>query len=461
MHLAVFCGEMRLALLGLVALTWMTGCATHGAKGRYSDFQDAAAPSALEQDGGGFGFWEEKDDFQILQQSAGLEEDTWHAVGETLETDDAQALWEALARTKTTLHNFGPRRSLVFVLRQLRAQDEDVPYAELLQRLRPFRSLVVMRPDGYLAGALTGRALQRMGMGRVELRDGKLMVGQFEIGAFYRDKGGVFYTVDDSLRHPGTMVGELGLERDWLNAALDGSEDALGELAQALAEFVTHPIRSLEGLQQLPAAVAALIASSPEYFARYGVRPLQEQIREAARLSTHLMMLYGSAAGMATRVGTAGVELPVLSLSAEGALSVEQVALPVGTTATALRAGAGAVYVLTEASKDSGGGTQSSGSVKGTGGGFKPFTEGNFRENLSRLTGQLPEDAHAHHVFPRKLIKDFNQAGIDIHDPKFGAWWARSSHLKNAAEYTQKWEEFFTRARTRDPSVRKRPGSKV
>jgi len=406
-------------VLALAAMAWMTGCAT--------------TPSALDQDGGGFGFWEQRDDFQLLQHSAGLEEDSWHQAGEELEIDDAQALWETLARRETTLHDFGPRRCFIFVLRQVLTRGEDVAYAELLQRVRPLRALVVMRPDGYLVGALTGKPLQRMGMGRVALRDGRLMVGSFEVGAFYRDRGGVFYTVDDSLRQPGIMVGELGLERDWFNAALDGSEDALGELAQALVQLVTEPIRSLEGLRQLPAAVASLIASSPEYFARYSTLPLQEQIREAARLSTHLMMLYGSAAGTATRVGTAGVRLPVLSVSAEGALAIEQVVLPVGTTATALGASSGAVYVLTQAPKE----------PEGHAGGFKPFTEGNFRENLARLTGELPAESHAHHVFPQKLAKEFGELSINVHDPKFGAWWGRSSHLKKAAEYTRKWEEFI------------------
>jgi hypothetical protein len=408
-------------LLALAALAWMTGCAT--------------TPSAFDQDGGGFGFWEQRDDFQLLQHSVGLEEDSWHEAGEQLELDDAQALWETLARRETTLHNFGPRRSLLFVLSQVLTGGEDMAYAELLQRVRPLRALVVMRPDGYLVGALTGKPLQRMGMGRVSLRDGRLMVGSFEVGAFYRDRGGVFYTVDDSLRQPGIMVGELGLERDWFNSALDGSEDALGELAQALVQLVTAPIGTLEGLKQLPAAVASLIASSPEYFARYATLPLQEQIREAARLSTHLMMLYGSAAGTATRVGTAGVRLPVLSVSAEGALAIEQVVLPVGTTATALGASSGAVYVLTQAPKD----------PEGHAGGFKPFTESNFRENLARLTGELPAESHAHHVFPQKFAREFSEMGINVHDPKYGAWWARSSHLKKAVEYTKKWEQFISR----------------
>ncbi|MFL5345943.1 MAG: hypothetical protein ACJ8AT_14225 [Hyalangium sp.] len=429
------------ALLALLALTWMTGCATSGAAGRHSTFRDEALPPEFAQGEGGSGFLGKRDDFQVLQQSVALEESSWHEAGEALETDDARELWKALTRTPTTLQSFGPRRTLFFLLREVLTRDEDVPYAELLQRIRPFHLLVVMRPDGYLVGALTGKPLQRMG--RVELREGRLMAGTFEVGAFYRDKGGVFYPVDDSLRTSGPLLGELGLEHDALNAALDGAQDALGELGLALAQFFTSPVRSIQGLQQLPSAVAALIASSPDYFARYSALPLQEQIREAARLSTHLLMLYGSAAGTAARVGTAGARLSVLSLSAEGTLAVENVVVPVGTTAVALGTGVGAIYVLMAPGKSSGEGGQDTGAEKEARGGFKSFTEGNFRENLARLTGRMPKEAHAHHVFPQQLAKRFQELGINIHDPRFGAWWDQSSHLKNAAAYTRKWVKFF------------------
>lgn len=424
-----------------MALMWMTGCTTSGAVGRHSTFRGEALPPEFAQGDGGSGFLWKRDDFEVLQQSAALEEDSRHEAGEALETDDARELWKVLTRTPTTLQNFGPRRTLFFLLRQVLTQDEDVPYAELLQRIRPFHLLVVMRPDGYLVSALTGKPLQRMG--RVELREGRLMAGPFEVGAFYQDKGGVFYPVDDSLRTSGPLLGELGLEHDALNAALDGAQDALGETGLALAQFATSPVRSIQGLQQLPSAVAALIASSPDYFARYSALPLQEQIREAARLSTHLLMLYGSAAGTATSIGTAGTRLSVLSLSAEGILAVENVAVPVGTTAVALGTGAGAVYVLMAPGKASGEGGQDTDGGKGARGGFKPFTEDNFRENLARLTGRLPKEAHAHHVFPRQLAKRFQGLGINIHDPKFGAWWEQSTHLKNAAAYTQRWVKFF------------------
>ncbi|WP_224248597.1 TIGR02269 family lipoprotein [Hyalangium gracile] len=439
---------LRLALIMLVALAWMTGCATSSVGGRQSTPQGGAASADPCQDGGCFGFSKQQDDLQLLLQAASVEEDSRLEVEEELEPDEARALWERLARTRTTLRNFGPRRSLVFLLRQVLSRDEDVPYSELVRRVGAFQSLVVMRPDGYLVSALSGKSIQRMG--RLELRDGRLMAGNFEVGAFYRDKGGVFYPVDESLNLSGGLVGELGLERDWFNAALDGSEDALVELGHALARFVTSPVRSLQGLQQLPTAVAGLIASSPDYFARYSALPLQEQIREASRLSTHLLMLYGSAAGTTARIGTTTAELPVLSLSAEGALLIEQVALPMGTTTAALGTSVGAVYVLMGSGQapPEGSPGQVSGAARTAGSGFRAFTESNFRENLARLTGQLPDGAHAHHVFPQKLARKFEQAGINVHDPRFGAWWERSSHLKNAAEYTKRWESFFDRERT-------------
>ncbi|MDC0707360.1 Tox-REase-5 domain-containing protein [Stigmatella sp. ncwal1] len=204
-----------------------------------------------------------------------------------------------------------------------------------------------MRPDGYLASALSGRPLQRMGP--VSLRDGRLMAGPFEVGAFYLDKGGVFFPLEESAslqRAQGLPLGELGLEHDALNAALDGAEDALAEMVLALAHLVLHPIRSLEDLAQLPSAVAALLASSPDYFARYSALPLHEQIRDAARISTHLLTLYGTASGTAARIGSMGPRLPVLSLSPQGTLALTQATVPSGSLATSLGTGVGSVYVL-------------------------------------------------------------------------------------------------------------------
>ena len=429
-----------------VALAWLAGCATGGTGGRRATLQDTRGATGAPLAAGGetFSFWKKRDAFQQLQESAGLQEEHSHEAGEELESRDARALWEALMRTKTTLKSFAPRRSLLFLLEQSMARKEQVPYEQLLKQVHALRYLVVVRPDGYMARALDGEPLQRMG--QLQVREGRWMAGRFEVGAFYWNKGGVFYTVDGTLGRPGTMIGELGLERDWASAALDGAEDAVSEVARAVGQLLTSPIRSVQGLVQLPSAVASLIASSPEYFALYSTLPLQEQIREAGRLSTHLLLLRGSAVGTATRVGTGGARLPVISVTAEGTLALEQVTVPVGATATALGTGAGTVYVLSV----SGAGPGADGAGKPASEGFKSFTEGNFRENLAHLTGKMPERAHAHHVFPQLRAKEFLEMGINIHDPKFGAWWERSTHLKKSYEYNLRWMRFLSRTPTRE-----------
>jgi hypothetical protein len=74
---------------------------------------------------------------------------------------------------------------------------------------------------------------------------------------------------------------------------------------------------------------------------------------------------------------------------------------------------------------------------------FKSFTKSNFRHNLGQLTGNIPANSQAHHVFPQAFQGRFAAKGINIHDPKFGVWWETSSHLKNAKSYNAAWESFF------------------
>ena len=174
------------------------------------------------------------------------------------------------------------------------------------------------------------------------------------MGVFYASHGGVLYPVDDNLHRLDTSPwGELGLERDWLNAALDGAQDATLEVTQALAQSVLHPIRSATDLVQLPTHVALLIASSPEYFSRYQDMSLQDQIREAARVSTHLLLLSGGAAGAVGRIGGLGAELPVVSLSSEGQLAMSLARVPVGTMTTAMGVGVLVGPLLPMASQNS------------------------------------------------------------------------------------------------------------
>ncbi|WNG63056.1 hypothetical protein F0U59_42565 [Archangium gephyra] len=284
----------------------------------------------------------------MLLEASGLEVEARHPVGAALYLEQARQLRERLSRTAVTQRSFGPRLVLSWLLREVLAGGGRVTYAELLRRTERFRPLFVVRSDGYLVVALNGQPIQRLG--QVRLKEGVFKVGRLMVGAFYSSHGGVLFPVDAALQRVDTTPwAEVGLGRDPLNAALDGAGDAMGELALALAESVLDPIRTVEGLTQLPTVVAHLIESSPEYFARYGAMSLQDQIREAARLSTHLLMMYGGAAGTAShmgRMGGLGMEMRVLSLTARGELAERLVVVSGGTMTTTLGAGAGAISIL-------------------------------------------------------------------------------------------------------------------
>jgi hypothetical protein len=76
---------------------------------------------------------------------------------------------------------------------------------------------------------------------------------------------------------------------------------------------------------------------------------------------------------------------------------------------------------------------------------FKKFTAGNFRDNLARLTGEMPDsDVHAHHIFP-KGVDGFNQTSINPNDPRYGIWLDKDLHLGEgrAHDYNKAWDKFF------------------
>jgi len=339
------------SFLALVVLVLMGGCATgHHPRFTGSSPSQAASPHTLvEEEGSAGGFFgQEPDAFQALQEASGLGEEARYPVGAALYLAQAHQLQDRLTKPAVTQRSFGPRLVLSRLLREVLTGGERVTYVELLRRTERFRHLMVVRPDGYLVVALNGQPIQRLG--QVHLEQGVFKVHRLVVGAFYFSHSGALFPVDEALQRIDTPPwAEVGLGRDPLNAALDGAQDAMGELALALAVSVLHPIRTVEGLTQLPTAVAHLIASSPEYFARYGAMSLQDQIREAARLSTHLLMLYGGAAGTAGtvgRMGELGVEMRVLSLTARGELAERLVVVSGGTATTTLGAGVGAISVL-------------------------------------------------------------------------------------------------------------------
>ncbi|MEQ1531002.1 MAG: DUF2380 domain-containing protein, partial [Methylococcales bacterium] len=76
---------------------------------------------------------------------------------------------------------------------------------------------------------------------------------------------------------------------------------------------------------------------------------------------------------------------------------------------------------------------------------YKAFNAANFRHNLMVLTKQTsPASKQAHHVFPqaREFTKMFTDAGIKIHDPRFGAWWDQTLHQAKSHAYNAEWIRF-------------------
>jgi hypothetical protein len=78
---------------------------------------------------------------------------------------------------------------------------------------------------------------------------------------------------------------------------------------------------------------------------------------------------------------------------------------------------------------------------------FRAFNAGNFAENLRRYTGVTPQGAHAHHVFVKQRAEQFGRLGINVHDPRFGAWVNARSHLFDVhgqGRYNAEWGRFFS-----------------
>jgi hypothetical protein len=77
---------------------------------------------------------------------------------------------------------------------------------------------------------------------------------------------------------------------------------------------------------------------------------------------------------------------------------------------------------------------------------FKTFNKDNFRPNLQILTGRSSDyikGKQAHHILPQKFEDKFSMLGLDIHDPKFGAWVDGTTHGSWSWQYNKQWEEFL------------------
>jgi hypothetical protein len=333
-----------------------------------------------------------------LLEVAGLEaRDERPPPGGPLTPKQAERLLKVLLRKPATLGTYPSRMAVGHLLRQVLEQGE-VSRGELLRRVKRFSRVAVLRPDGYLAWVRDGRTQQKVAP--VEWKDGAFRARQFELGRFYVSNGFVFRLADEHLEPlERPVLVEVYDDADYLGRTLDGAEAAFVKLALALGHLFTHPVDSLVALKELPAGVAALIASSPEYLERFRYMTRGEQVQVVAELSTALLVTKGTVTSTTRTVTGALVggeaTVPVLALSADGALVLERVAVPVGQAARVLGGGPGAAVLLHRANTAGGAASPSGGQGPGKWG---PAEETGMSERARAyqelISGHSADDAY-------------------------------------------------------------------
>ncbi|XXF79036.1 Tox-REase-5 domain-containing protein [Myxococcaceae bacterium GXIMD 01537] len=337
------------------------------------------------------------DAWEALLMDAGLEGTDERPVPEgPLTPAQAARLLKVLLRKPVTLGTFPARMAVGHLLREV-LEGGEVSREELQHRVARFSRVAVLRPDGHLAWVRTGRTQQKAPP--LAWEDGAFRAGPFELGRFYVSDGFIFRLADARLEPlDGPVHVEVLDDADYLGRSLDGAEAAFLKLALSLGDFLTRPLDSLAALKHLPAGVAALISSSPEYFERFRYMTRGEQVRTVAELATNLLVTTGTASAT-TRTMTgalAGAEasVPMLSLSAQGALTLERVAVPVGRAASVLGGGPGAALILHRANTATGESTPASGHGPGQWGPAKESMSKRARAYQEQISGHSADDAY-------------------------------------------------------------------
>ncbi|WP_147439263.1 hypothetical protein [Corallococcus sp. CA049B] len=437
---------MRTGVLVCCAVLLFTGCAPAVSSRtlRYSPRESARARApGTHADRASASSGVRTDAWEQLLTNAGLdardEQPLW---GSTLTPTQAVRLLEVLLRKPVTLDSLPPRMVAGLLLREVLERGE-TSREELLRRVERFsrEQVAVLRPDGCLAWALSGRTQQRVAP--VEWRDGAFRAHGFELGRFYSGKGGVFRAMDARLQvSDGRPLAEVYDDADVIGRTLDGAEDAFVELYHALGQVLTRPADSIAGLRHLPAGVAALITSSPAYWERFQSMTRGEQIREVSRLTTGMLVTWGAASATTrTLKGMAlGAEatVPVLSLSAEGALALERVAVPAGRAAAVLSGGPGAAIILHRSNTTGTGAAPSSGPK-----GYSSF------KSFKRAMGPAGDGKEWHHIVeqtegnasrfgPQTLHNSENivALGKDVHSGVSSLYSSKRPRLTNSETLT-------------------------
>jgi hypothetical protein len=254
------------------------------------------------------------DYFQGLLVRGGTPPSALPKDGRALTPEDAARLLSWLLAAEVPLRDFGPWRMAAHLLWEVIRGGAPVARSELHARMRRFHSLLVLRTDGFLVRATTGRAVQQVG--DVALLEGALRAEGFQVGPFYLPRGKFLYPVDDSLEiHPdAVLAGVYSPEEGTFGPAVEGVGLAVVDSISGLVNLVLHPGETLEGLAKLPTAVRVLLENSPQYWERFRASSHGAQVRSVSRILTHVLITCGTAGAGASRAASMGGKLGSLGV---------------------------------------------------------------------------------------------------------------------------------------------------
>ncbi len=161
-------GFPGLLLICSLVLPGIMGCASKPPPQAFSTTRDRLA---------------ELDEFGALLLKAGLPAE-FLPTGSELSPRQARQLQLYFDLNPPRLMEYSPWLVANVLLLEVARKQDAVSRAELGRRVQDFKTLFVLRRDGYLAEALSGRPVQCVGP--VEVRDEGLRAGTFEVDNFYR-----------------------------------------------------------------------------------------------------------------------------------------------------------------------------------------------------------------------------------------------------------------------------------
>lgn len=123
------------------------------------------------------------DEFGALLVKAGLPPELL-PTGFEVSPEQAQQLRLQFELNPPRAGEYAPWLVADALLRSVVREKQPITRAELGRRIQEFKDLFVLRRDGYLAEALSGTPVQCVGP--VQVQDGALRSGIFEVGTFYK-----------------------------------------------------------------------------------------------------------------------------------------------------------------------------------------------------------------------------------------------------------------------------------